>query len=89
MRPGAGRLEPDEGHRREALLIPLVRTSLAAGIEGGGLERPVARCAAAAIIDRLPAESLLRLRTLMTREGFAAQIRELAPAAFESCRSGG
>jgi hypothetical protein len=49
----------------------------------------VLRISPAAIIDRLPAESLLRLRTLMTREEFAAQIRELAPAAFESCRSGG
>jgi hypothetical protein len=72
-----------------ALLIPLVRTTLAAGIEEEGLERPVARCAAAEIIDRLPAESLLRLRTLMTSEGFSAQIRELAAAAFASCRSSG
>jgi hypothetical protein len=71
----------------KALLIPLVRTSLAIGIEQSGLERPVARCAAAVIIDRLPTESLLSLRTLMTSEGFSAQIREMAPAAFESCRS--
>jgi hypothetical protein len=48
----------------------------------------VARCLAAVIIDRLPTQSLLRLRTLMTREAFAAQIRELASAAFESCLSG-
>jgi hypothetical protein len=66
-----------------------VRTSLAAGIEEEGLERPLARCVAAVIIDRLPTRSLLRLRTLMASEGFSAQIRELAPAAFESCRSGG
>jgi hypothetical protein len=71
----------------KALLIPLVRTSFAIGIEQSGLERPVARCAAAVIIDRLPTESLLKLRTLMTSEGFSAQIREMAPAAFESCRS--
>ncbi len=71
----------------KALLIPLVRTSLAIGVEQSGLERPVARCAAAVIIDRLPTESLLSLRTLMTSEGFSAQIREVAPAAFESCRS--
>jgi hypothetical protein len=85
--PGPDVSSPTKDIAERALLIPLVRTSLAAGIEGGGLERPVARCAASAIIDQLPAESLLRLRTLMTREGFAAQIRELAPAAFESCRS--
>jgi hypothetical protein len=83
---------PDSSSARKdiaekALLIPLVRTSLAIGIEQSGLERPVARCAAAEIIDRLPTESLLRLRTLMTSEGFSAQIREMAPAAFESCRS--
>jgi hypothetical protein len=71
-----------------ALLIPLVRTSLAGGIEEEGVERPVARCLAAVIIDRLPTQSLLRLRTLMTREAIAAQIRELASAAFESCLSG-
>jgi hypothetical protein len=86
--PGPDVSSPTKDIAERALLIPLVRTSLAVGAEGGGLERPVARCAAAAIIERLPAESLLRLRTLMTREGFAAQIRELAPAAFESCQSG-
>jgi hypothetical protein len=73
----------------KALLIPLVRTSLAAGIEEEGVERPVARCVAAVIIDRLPTRSLLRLRTLMASDGFSAKIRELAPAALESCRSGG
>jgi len=86
--PGPDVSSPMRDIAERALLIPLVRTSLTAGIEGGGLERPVARCAAGAIIDRLPAKSLLRLRTLMTREAFAAQIRELAPAAFESCQSG-
>jgi hypothetical protein len=87
--PGPDVSSPTGDIAERALLIPLVRTSLAAGIEGEGVERPLARCTAAAIIDRLPAENLLSLRTLMTREGFAAQIRELAPAAFESCRSGG
>jgi hypothetical protein len=73
----------------KALLIPLVRTYLAIGIEQQGLDRPVAICAAAAIIDRLPTESLLKLKTLMASEGFSAQIRELAPAALESCQAGG
>lgn len=87
--PGPDVSRPTGDIAERALLIPLVRTSLAAGIEGEGVERPLARCTAAAIIDRLPTRSLLRLRTLMTREAFAAQIRELAPAAFESCRFGG
>jgi hypothetical protein len=57
--PGPDVSSPTKDIAERALLIPLLRTSLAAGIEGGGLERPVARCAASAIIDQLPAESLL------------------------------
>jgi hypothetical protein len=71
----------------QALLIPLVRTSFAIAIEQNGVERAVARCAAAAIMDGLPSESLLRLKTLTTSEEFSAQVRELVPAALESCQA--
>jgi hypothetical protein len=85
--PDVSRATGDVAER--ALLIPLVRTSWAGYIEQQGVARPEARCMAAVIIDRLPAESLLRLGTLMRSRAFSAKIRELAPAALESCRSGG
>jgi hypothetical protein len=85
--PDVSRATGDVAER--ALLIPLVRTSWAGYIEQQGVARPEARCMAAVIIDRLPAESLLRLGTLMRSREFSAKIRELAPAALESCRSGG
>jgi hypothetical protein len=85
--PDVSRAASDIAER--ALVIPLVRSSWAGAIEQQGVARPEARCTAAVIIDRLPAESLLRLGTLIRSQEFSAQIRELAPAALESCRSGG
>jgi hypothetical protein len=69
----------------QALLVPLVRTSFAIAFERGGFDRTVARCGAAAVINRLDVDTLLRLKALVGTPAFTERIRGLAPGALTSC----
>jgi uncharacterized protein DUF6782 len=78
---------PTKSESEQALLIPLMRTYLAIAYEQGGADRTVARCASRTVIDRLPADTLLRLKTLMNSQAFGKQLRVLTPDAIGVCQA--